>query len=66
MQYLLSGLRHFTDVQPDFSLFIDASSENSTLWGSSAVAGVFFDLVLTSYSFRKFGSSLGMAKEAYL
>lgn len=54
MQYVLSGLRQFTDVQPDFLLFIDASSANSTLWGCSAVAGMFFDLVLTSYYFKKF------------
>lgn len=53
MQYVLSGLRQFTDVQPDFSLFIDASSANSTLWGCSAVASMFFDSVLTSYSFKK-------------
>jgi len=40
-------------VQPDFLLFIDASSANSTLWGCNAVEDVFFYLVLTSHSFKK-------------
>lgn len=52
---MLSVLVQFTDVQPDFLLFIDASSANSTLRGCNAVAvaGMFFDLVLTSQSFKK-------------
>lgn len=52
-QFVLSVLVQFTDVQPDFLLFIDASSANGTLRGCNAVAGVFFDLVLTSHSFEK-------------
>lgn len=32
MQYVLSGLRQFTDVQPDFLLFIDASLQ-AVLYG---------------------------------
>lgn len=60
MQYVLSVLRQFTDVQPDFMLFIDASSANSTLWGCNAVASMFFDVVLTSHGFKK-NSALQLA-----
>lgn len=53
MQYVLSVLQQFTDVQPDFLLFIDASSATSTLRGCNAAAGMFSDFRLPSLSFQK-------------
>lgn len=66
MQYVLSVLQKITHVQPDFLIFIDASSASSTLWGCKAVAGMFFDLCLYCIHLQKFCSSPGMAKEACL